>query len=162
MSRSQAAMPVQKTAGRRRPSADRNARAVTAVLRAADRLRRHFTALAEPAGLTFQQYNVLRILRGAGQPLPTMEIRQRMLEQAPGITRILDRLVAKGLVERELPAEDRRRVLCRITRQGLRLLERLDPAMDAADARAFAGVGRRQLDDLVGRLASVERNLAGE
>ena len=82
------------------------------------------------ADLTPNQYNVLRILRGAGtEGLPTLEIAGRMIEQAPGVTRLLDRLQAKALVRRQRSAEDRRQIRCWITPAGLDLLQRLEAAM---------------------------------
>jgi DNA-binding MarR family transcriptional regulator len=70
---------------------------------------------------------VLRILRGAGtQGTPTLEIADRMIQQTPGITRLLDKLDKKRLVRRERCPEDRRQVLCSITRDGLELLAELD------------------------------------
>ena len=79
------------------------------LLRTADVIRRYFDSVVEPQGLTLQQYNVLRILRGAGPDgLPTLEVADRMVERAPGITRMLDRLMAKGLVVRERSTRDRR------------------------------------------------------
>lgn len=88
--------------------------------------------------LTPQQFNVLRILRGAGKDgLPTLEVVERMVERTPGITRLIDRLEKKGLVERARSAEDRRQVYCRITSEGLTLLRRLDRPIDELDARAL-------------------------
>ncbi len=87
------------------------------LLEAADRVRRHFQAILEPHGLTLQQFNVLRILRGAGEDgLPTLEVGQRMIEKTPGVTRLLDRLESKGWVTRERCRRDRRRVFCRTSR----------------------------------------------
>src|SRR6476469_10714438 len=103
-------------------------------MRTADLLRRLIGAVVEPRGITAQQYNVMRILRGAGeQGLPTLEIAERMIEQTPGITRLIDRLEAKKLVARERCATDRRQVFCRITAAGLALLAKLDePVRDIA------------------------------
>jgi DNA-binding MarR family transcriptional regulator len=87
-----------------------------------------------PYGLTPQQYNVLRILRGAGAAgLPTLEIAERMIQRAPGITRLLDRLEAKRLVTRKRCPEDRRQVLCYIAPAGLALLARLDGPINEDD-----------------------------
>jgi len=104
-------------------------------MRTADLVRRHATALIEPQGLTLQQYNVLRILRGAGTDgLPTLEIADRMIEQTPGITRLLDRLEAKELVRRQRCPKDRRQHLCWITPKGLAILQKLDaPALRQAE-----------------------------
>ncbi len=108
--------------------------ATLGLLRTTDVLRRRMAALIEPHGITGQQYNVLRILRGAGsEGLPTLEIAERMIEQAPGVTRLLDRLETKRLVHRERCPEDRRQVTCRITASGLTLLGRLDEIVNGAD-----------------------------
>src|SRR3982751_1849888 len=92
------------------------------LLRTADALKRSIAKLIEPDGITPQQYNVLRILRGAGRDgLPTLTIGERMIEQTPGVTRLVDRLERKGLVARVPCPKDRRRVFCRITPEGLDL-----------------------------------------
>jgi DNA-binding MarR family transcriptional regulator len=131
--------------------------ALVAVVRAADRLRRHFTAVLEPRGLTVQQYNVLRILRGAlPDPLPTMEIAERMMEKTPAITGLLDRLEAKGLIARSRQSDDRRCVRCSIRPAGLALLTALDRPVERADAEALAGLDdgeMRRLTELLDRLA---------
>src|SRR5215470_7514740 len=110
-------------------------------MRTADLVRRHATALIEPQGITLQQYNVLRILRGAGADgLPTLEVADRMIEQTPGVTRLLDRLEAKQLVRRQRCPKDRRQHLCWITPKGLALLRKLDaPGLKTADD-AFRGL----------------------
>ena len=93
--------------------------------------------MIEPYGITPQQYNVLRILRGAGaEGLPTLSIGERMIEQTPGVTRLVDRLERKGLVERTPCAKDRRRVFCRMTAKGLELLKELDDPVNRWDARS--------------------------
>ncbi|MCX7603418.1 MAG: MarR family transcriptional regulator [Bryobacteraceae bacterium] len=110
------------------------------VLKTADSFRRAVAALLEPHGITPQQYNVLRILRGAGgEAMPTLAIGERLIEETPGMTRLLDRLEAKRLIRRERCRQDRRQVLCRITPAGLRLLERLDPLITGPEQR-LAGV----------------------
>jgi DNA-binding MarR family transcriptional regulator len=126
------------------------------LLRTVDVLRRRMAALIEPHGITGQQYNVLRILRGAGsEGLPTLEIAERMIEQAPGITRLLDRLETKGLVHRERCPEDRRQVTCRITSTGLTLLGRLDQVVNEADESVMGGLNvseQKQLIRLLDRI----------
>ncbi len=109
-----------------------------ALLRTADVVRRYIGRVLEPHGVTTQQFNVLRILRGAGpEGLPTLAIGERMIEEAPGITRLLDRLEAKGLVRRERCPEDRRQVLCYATPTALELLGRIDGTMDDADEQGL-------------------------
>ena len=118
--------------------------------------------MLEPAGITPQQYNVLRILRGAEPTgLPTLEIADRMIEQAPGITRLLDRLEAKKLAGRERCPTDRRQVTCRITRKGIELLAELDPVMDQADNLVLRGLSAAEVQDII-RLLDALRGALSE
>jgi DNA-binding MarR family transcriptional regulator len=124
--------------------------ALVALLRTADVVGRLVDAVVEENGITGQQYNVLRILRGAGERgLPTLDIAERMIEQTPGITRLIDRLEAKGLVTRERCSTDRRQVFCRIARPGLELLQRLDAPVKDAAAHALAGLKRAEIAQLM-------------
>ena len=88
----------------------------------------------EKGDVTSQQYNILRILRGAGKPLSTLQIRQRMLDKMSDTSRIVDRLVKKDLVKKVICKTDRRLVDVTITDQGLSLLEKLDGYNDEMDA----------------------------
>ena len=84
--------------------------------------------------ITSQQFNILRILRGAGEPLSTLQIRQRMLDKMSDTSRIVDRLIAKGLVKKVVCKSDKRLVDVSITDKGKKLLEKTDkyqPEMDA-------------------------------
>lgn len=124
--------------------------AALGLLRTADVLRQRLDALFEPYGVTMQQYNVLRILRGARpEELRTMEIAERMIERTPGITRLLDRLEEKGLVSRARSPSDRRCVLCGITDEGLSLLERLDGPVDEADEELLAMLEEDEVTGLI-------------
>lgn len=124
--------------------------AVVTLLRTAESVRTRIGAAIEPHGLTLQQYNVLRILRGAGADgLPTLEIAERMVERTPGITRLLDRLEKKGLVARRRCTEDRRRVYATLTAPGRELVDALDDPVDAADRAALAALAPRELGTLV-------------
>lgn len=127
--------------------------AAVGVLHTADVLRRRFEELFEPYGLTMQQYNVLRILRGARpESLRTMEIAERMIERAPGITRLVDRLEEKGMVHRGRSRADRRCVLCKITEEGLELLAELDGPVEEADDEALAMLDEGEVETLIGLL----------
>src|SRR6185295_1524706 len=107
---------LQREIRQTRPFRSRSQEAMLALLRTADQVHRSFARVVEPHGITLQQYNVLRILRGAGDAgLPTLEIGARMIERSPGVTRLIDRLEAKGWVRRERCPHDRRQVLCWIT-----------------------------------------------
>jgi DNA-binding MarR family transcriptional regulator len=90
--------------------------------------------LFEKHGLTAQQFNILRILRGAGQPLSTLQIRQRMLDKMSDTSRIVDRLIIKGLVKKNISKIDKRLVDVSITEKGKKLLAKLDGHQDEIDA----------------------------
>ena len=134
--------------------------AVVALLRTTDLVRRHFTDVFGPHEITAPQYNVLRILRGAGEDgLPTTEVGERLLEHSPGITRMMDRLERRGWVERERCHEDRRRVWCRITAEGLRLLAEADEVVHQADGEAMRGLSESEQRELVRLLGRVREPL---
>jgi DNA-binding MarR family transcriptional regulator len=134
----------------------REQQATLGLLRTADAVKRSLAQVIEPHGITPQQYNVLRILRGAGSDgLPTLSIGERMIEQTPGVTRLVDRLERKGLVERTPCAKDRRRVFCRITTQGLELLKELDDPVNRWDARSVSVLPPSELDSLIDLLDRV-------
>lgn len=128
--------------------------ALVSILRTAAVVQRHISQVVDGSGITIQQYNVLRILRGAGSAgLPTLAIRNRMIEEAAGITRLLDKLETAGHVVRERSTPDRRQVLCHITPAGLRLLSQLDEPVDAANDYALAMLDdaeKRALVELLG------------
>ena len=139
-----------------KPFRSRGQEVVVALLRTADLVRRAVSQAVETHDITLQQYNVLRILRGAGEKgLPTLEIADRMIEHAPGVTRLLDRLEAKGLVRRERCREDRRQVLCWLTPAGLELVERLDEPVDNADVEAVAQLTPEDQEKLLRLLDAV-------
>jgi DNA-binding MarR family transcriptional regulator len=133
-----------------RPFPSKAQEAAVALMRTADVLRRLIGAVVEPNGITSQQYNVLRILRGAGERgLPTLEIAERMIESTPGITRLIDRLETKKLAVRVRCLTDRRQVFCHITSAGLALLATLDdPILHAADA-ALGVLKKTELTSLI-------------
>ena len=140
-------MSLQHELRQRRPFQSAAHEAVVGLMRTADLVRRQMTALVEPHGITVQQFNVLRILRGAGdEGLPTLEVAARMIEQTPGVTRLLDRLEAKELVRRQRCPKDRRQHLCWITGKGLALLDKLDAVTARAHEDSLKGL--RQKDRL--------------
>ncbi|MFN2316424.1 MAG: MarR family winged helix-turn-helix transcriptional regulator [Gemmatimonadales bacterium] len=130
--------------------------AVLGVLRTADLLHRRIAALLGPLGVSNQQYNVLRILRGSGERgIPTLEIGDRMIEQSPGVTRLVDRLIAHGWAERVRCTNDRRVVYCRITPAGLDLLAKADAPMEGADRALMGALSESEQRTLVGLLDRV-------
>lgn len=127
--------------------------AVVALLRAADRVRRRAARIVEPHGLTLQQYNVLRILESAREDgVPTLEVAARMIEETPGVTRLLDRLEAKAYIRRQRCPRDRRQHLCWLSSEGARVLARLKPAVSAEHDRVLERLAVAQREQLTALL----------
>ena len=123
-----------------KPFHDRAHAAGIALVRTADEGRRTFESLVAPHGVSIEQYNVLRILRGAGDKgLPTLEIAARLLEKNPGITRLIDKLEAKELVSRARCETDRRQVFCTITPAGAAIVNALDEPSRRLNQQFFRG-----------------------
>jgi DNA-binding MarR family transcriptional regulator len=111
----------------RAPHIQLEAQVFVNLLRTADALARGAEALLKPTGLSATQYNVLRILRGAGpEGLACREVGCRMISRDPDITRLMDRMESRGLIARARGEEDRRVVKTRLTAEGLRILGELD------------------------------------
>jgi DNA-binding MarR family transcriptional regulator len=143
-----------------KPFPNRGSEAVVALLRTANALRRHGEEVVGQQGLTMQQYNVLRILRGARTPLPTMEIAERMIEPAPGITRHINNLEERGLVRREQWGGDRRCVLCQISPAGLKVLEALEEPINAWDAAILRNLSEEQVTNLLAILDVIRASVS--
>lgn len=119
------------------------------IVKANERLAGDYAALFKEHGLSSPQYNVLRILRGArDEDLSCHEVGRRLITRVPDVTRLLDRLEQRGLIERWRCQDDRRVVRTRITADGLGLLARLDTPLKQVVARQFAGFSDRQLAQL--------------
>ena len=143
----------------RRPFHSVKAELAVSILRTAALLERHFAQVVARSGVTVQQYNVLRILRGAGsEGLPTLVIRDRMIHAAPGITRLLDKLEKAGLARRERTSSDRRQVFCYITDKGLNVLAQLDVDMRLADETAAGILSDSEQRQLLKLLEGVRAN----
>lgn len=112
----------------------------------------------EQADLTPQQFNIMRILRGAGQPLSTLQIRQRMLDKMSDTSRIVDRLIKKGLAKKVVCKSDRRLVDVSITEKGLKLLEKLDDTQDDLDniINNLSDTDAKQLNKLLDKIRNSE------
>jgi DNA-binding MarR family transcriptional regulator len=138
---------VQEAIRQNKPFRSRRQEGVLSLMLAADAVRARIGQIFErPDELTMQQYNVLRILRGAGDSgLPTLDIADRMLERTPGVTRLIDKLSTRKLVERERAGDDRRQVWCRITARGLALLAKYDPKIDELDDSVLRSLSKAEL-----------------
>ena len=148
---------LQRELKQRRPFPSVAQECVVALLRTTDLLRRRTAAVVETHGITLQQFNVLRILRGgaADDGLPTLEVAERMIEQTPGVTRLLDRLEAKKLVRRQRCPKDRRQHLCWITQEGSDLLAALDNPIVGSAGKNLKGLTAREQSALLGLLDAI-------
>ncbi len=144
-----------------RPFPSLEAEAAVNLARTADVVRRGMEAALKPWGLSPEQFNVLRILRGAGPAgLPCGEIAARMVTRDPDMTRLLDRLEARGLTARVRDTKDRRVVLSHIQPAGRRILRAVDGPLEAAIMRRLGRLGPKRLRLLVTLLEAARE--AGE
>lgn len=136
--------------------ADPRQEAVIALLRTADVLRGRIEAALLPHQISPEQYNVLRILRGApDHSLPTLEIASRMITRAPNITRLIDKLVHKKLVSRCDHDRDRRVVVVKLSSKGLDLVNGISATVDSLDAKGLAALSKAEVDTLIDLLDAV-------
>lgn len=127
--------------------------ALASVMRTAATLDHAIGEALRPFGVTMTQYNVLRILRGAGERgLCGRDVGERLISRVPDVPRLLERLEETGLIHRERDPSDRRHVTARLTPEGLRVLEAATPALDAVEAERFTPLGPEGLSSLVGAL----------
>jgi DNA-binding MarR family transcriptional regulator len=142
-------MPVRDRIVLPRGFKTRDAEAWVSLVVAADHLTRGAEAICARFDLTAVQFNVLRILRGA-EPggHPRGEVARRCVHRAPDITRLIDRLVRRRLVERVRSPDDGRLSVARITRAGLALLDRMDPAMNELMRESLAPLSAAEKREL--------------
>ena len=126
-----------------------------AIMRTASCVRNGLERIAREQGISLSQFNILRILRGAGSPLPTMEIANRMVEIEPGVTRLLTKLVQKGLVQRRRHRADARSVLCSITQEGRAVLDQLDASIAQFEENYLGLLNDSELRALIASLANL-------
>lgn len=133
-----------------KPFANVGEEAYVNLLRTADELQSGLAAMLKPYGVSPTQYNVLRILRGAGNAgLPCGEVGNRMVTRDPDITRLLDRMEKAGWIERARDTRDRRIVTTRITKSGLALLKKSDADVEGFSRRALNQLGDARLRTLI-------------
>ncbi|MBS1853087.1 MAG: MarR family transcriptional regulator [Acidobacteria bacterium] len=117
--------------------------------------------LMKEHGLSRTQYNALRILRGAGEKgLACSEMGERMIERDPDITRLLDRMEKRGLIQRARDQKDRRVIMARITKSGLEALRALDRPLEDLIHKALGGLGEKKLKLLLQLLQAVRCSVA--
>jgi len=126
------------------------------IVRTADMLMLAVTGVLKPHLLSATQYNVLRILRGAGKDgASCKEIGQRLVALDPDITRLMDRLEQRGLVVRDRSREDRRVVRHRLTKTGLELTNELDRPIETLHKKTMGHMKAEKLRDLIGLLEEI-------
>ncbi len=127
-------MKIEKAIQQKKPFRNCRHRAMVNLIYTNNWMVDQLRAKIKPHGITMQQYNVLRVLRGAGEPISTSVIRERLLDKMADTSRMVHRLHQKGLVERSECEHDKRLVDISLTDKGMELLSRLDklePEMDA-------------------------------
>jgi DNA-binding MarR family transcriptional regulator len=132
------------------PFTSREQEAILSVMRTADALQARVEDFLKDFELTGTQYNLLRILRGAGsEGLPCREISERMIARDSDITRLLDRMEERGFVERERAGHDQRVILGKITGAGLKQLREMDGPIDKHGKEMLRHVGQGKLKQLI-------------
>jgi DNA-binding MarR family transcriptional regulator len=140
---------------KKRPFESPEQEAALCVLRASDQLQIRFARLFREYGLTPSQYNILRILRGEGEPLPILEIASRTITVVPGITGLIDRLEKAGFVNRLRCEKDRRVIYVALTDHGTETLAVLDEPLLALHRKLLGHLSRSELRDLIRLLEKV-------
>jgi DNA-binding MarR family transcriptional regulator len=143
-----------------KPFARRSSEALLSVMRTAALLVHQVNEVLRPYGITELQYNVLRILRGAGPDgLCGREIAERLVSKVPDVSRLLDRMEGMQLLRRERDETDRRHVTARITPKGLRVLEEATVPLEAFERERFGHVDAQVLQQIIDGLAEVRSAL---
>jgi DNA-binding MarR family transcriptional regulator len=135
--------------------------AILSILRTSDQLQIRSARLFREYGLTPSQYNILRILRGEGIPLPILEIASRTVAVVPGITGLIDRLEHAGFVNRLRCEKDRRVIYVALTDHGAKTVAALDEPLAALHDQLLGHLSGSELKDLIRVLEKVRQPLAG-
>lgn len=153
---------LQEEIKKKEPFASAEQEATLNLLRTSDQLQNRFGRLFRKYGLTSSQYNVLRILRGEGQPLPSLEIAERMIQVVPAITGLIDRLEKQELVERRRCHDDRRVVYVGITAKGTKLLDEMDAPVSETHIQLMGHLSQAELKELSRLLEKARMGLTAE
>jgi DNA-binding MarR family transcriptional regulator len=151
---------LQRELKKREPFDSLEQEAMLNVLRTSDRFQIALSRFFRQYGLTPSQYNVLRILRGEGRPLPCLEIADRLIAVVPAITGLVDRLEQVGLITRQRSTEDRRVVFVAMTDLARRLLARIDRPVSRFHKQLIGHLGRDELTELVRLLEKARESIA--
>jgi DNA-binding MarR family transcriptional regulator len=145
---------------KKRPFDSPEQEAALSLVRTSDQLQHCFAGLFRQHDLTSSQYNILRILRGEGKPLPILEIASRTIAVVPGITGLIDRLEQAGFVRRVRCEKDRRVIFVALTDQGTKSLAALDEPLLALHRKLLRRLSPGELKELIRVLEKVRESLA--
>lgn len=144
-----------------RPFATIEEEALLSIRRTSDRLQHHAVQFFKAQGITPTQYNVLRILRGAGDGgLRCSDIGERLVSSDPDITRLLGRLQKQKLIKRKRNPKDKRVIYATITAEGQRLLKEMDPLVSEDVKRTLKHMSKEKLTTLVSLLEEIRDQLS--
>lgn len=149
------ARTLQDEIKKRKPFDSVEQEATLAIMRTSDLLENRIARLLREYNLTLSQYNVLRILRGEGEPMPCLEVADRMIQVAPAITRVMDQLLALGLITKTQSDQDRRVFEIELTQDALRLLKKIDQPILDLHASLLSNVAKADLATLIRLLDAV-------
>lgn len=155
------AQPLQRELKKKRPFDSVEQEAALNILRTSDQLQNRFGRLFRQYGLTPSQYNVLRILRGEGKPLPCQEIGDRMIQVVPAMTGLIDRLEQQALVHRERCTDDRRVIFISLTSKAAALLAEIDEPLMNLHRELMGHLSHAELREL-SRLLEKARQKLGD
>jgi DNA-binding MarR family transcriptional regulator len=155
------ASKLQEEIKQTRPFGSIEEEALLNIRRTSDRLQYHGQQLFKPHGITPTQYNVLRILRGAGDGgLRCSDIGERLVSSDPDITRLLGRLQIQKLIKRKRNPKDRRVIYATVTAQGLNLLKELDPIVSESTRQVFRHMDKEKLQTLISLLEEARQAIS--
>ena len=139
---------LQSELKKRQPFESPEVEAILNILRTSDQFQNRFGRLFREYGLTTSQYNVLRILRGEGKPMPSLEIADRMVQVVPAITGLIDRLEKQQLVKRKRCTDDRRIVFVELTAKAVKLLKQIDKPDGELHRQLIGHLTKQELKEL--------------
>jgi len=145
---------MRKTAVLQKPLESVPRDAVIAIMRAADATRRAMVRTLQQFDLTLPQFNVLIILRWEHE-LPTLDVAARLVEETPGITRLMNTLTEKGFIRRRPSTDDRRQQLCSLTAAGMRLITTVVPHVKTTQERLMQRLSREEAAQMIALLRRV-------
>lgn len=153
---------LQRELKKKRPFDSLEEEANLNIVRTSDQFQNRFGRLLRQFGLTSSQYNVLRILRGEGQPLPILEIAERMIQVVPAMTGLIDRLELQELVKRDRSAADRRVIYIELTEKGEKLVSEIDSPLHDLHHELVGHLTRAELKELSRLLEKCRLSLCAE